>query len=265
MFKRIIIGLFCLLTCLNLAAQKAYSTNPPSWVNGYFKELPNSYIEVISAFGYDLQSARTSAVQEAMSRRSLASGAQANVSIVQGDVQVLSGHDVIVKARVVDEFVLHQSTGYKVWLLIQTAKNPVLEYEPVSVSEEYGFSASAFIPGMAQFKKGSTLKGALFLSGEVACIGGIIIGNILSTQNYNKGQATKDAQLRTQFTDMANMYSTIQYVSLAGAIAVYAWNVIDGITAKGNKHVVTGKAALAAVPYYSPDGMGIGVSLAYRF
>lgn len=259
------LALFCILSCLTMSGQNADSANAPNWVNGYFKELPNSYIEVVSSSGYDLKSARESAMQEAISRRSLASGTQANVSIVQGEVQVLSGHDVIVKGRIIDEFVLHHATGYKVWLLVQMTKNPSLEYEPVKVSDEYGFSPKVFIPGMAQFEKGSTGKGIMFLSGEIVCIGGIVVGNILAAQNYNKGQATKDAKVRAHYTDMANTCSTIQYVSIAGAVALYAWNVIDGITAKGRKHVVTGNAALAAVPYYGPEGMGVGVSLAYRF
>ena len=265
MNKRLFIGLICILSCISASGQNANTSNPPSWVNGYFKELPNSYIEVVSSTGYDLKSARESAMQEAISRRSLASGAQAKVSIVQGEVEVLSGHDVIVKARIIDEYLLHQSTGYKVWLLVQTTKNPSLEYEPVKVSDEYGFSAKVFIPGMAQFEKGSTGKGVMFLGGEIVCVGGIVLGNILATQNYNKGQATKDAKLRAQYTDLANIYSTVQYVSIAGAVAIYAWNIIDGITAKGRKHVVTGNAALAAVPCYGPDGIGVGVSLAYRF
>lgn len=255
----------CILSCFPMAGQNAKTTNPPSWVNGYFKELPNSYIEVVSSSGYDLKSARESAAQEAISRRSLASGTQANVSISQGEVKVLSGHDVIVKARIIDEYILHHSTGYKVWLLVQTTKNPAFEYEPVKVSDEYGFSAKAFIPGMAQFEKGSTLKGALFLGGEIACIGGVVVGNLLAKQSFNKAQASKDAKVRTQYTDLANTYSMVQYISLAGAIAIYAWNVIDGITAKGKKHVVTGNAALAVVPSYSPEGFGVGVSLAYRF
>lgn len=264
--KKILVLSICILSCLSSVGQNTkMNVPPPSWVKGYFKELTNSYIEVVSSSGYDLKNARESAINEAISRRSLASGTQANVSIAQGDIQVLSGHDVIVKARIVDEYILHDSMGYKVWLLVQTAKNPSLEYEPVSVSENYAFSALSFLPGAAQFNKGSNLKGALILGGEVAFIGGAIACNMLSKQNYNKGQATKDAKLRTQYTNTANAYATAQYISLAGAVAVYVWNVIDGITAKGKKHVVTGNAALAAIPYYGPEGMGVGVSLAYRF
>lgn len=265
MDKRILLGLFFVLVCFIASGQNTKSSVPPPWVNGYFNELPNSYIEVVSASGYDLKSARESAMQQAISRRSLASGTQANVSYEQGEVKIMSGHDLIVKARVIDEYILHSSTGYKVWLLVQTTKNPILEYEPVKVSDEYGFSARAFVPGMAQFYKGSTLKGVLFLGGEIACVGGVVVGNIMAKQSFNKGQASKDASVRTYYTDLANTYSTVQYISLAGAIAIYAWNVIDGITAKGKRHVITGNAAIAAIPYYGPEGMGFGVSLAYRF
>lgn len=265
MNRKLIIGLLCSLSCLSLYGQRVSGSNPPSWVNGYFKELPNSYIEVVSSSGYDLKSARESAMQDAISRRSLASGTQAKVSIEQGEVQVLSGHDVIVKARIIDEYILHETTGYKVWILVQTTKNPSLEYEPVKVSDEYGFSAKSFIPGMSQFEKGSTLKGALFLGGEIVFVGGAIVSGILAKQSFNKGQSTSDAKLRAQYTDLANTYLTAEYISIAGAVAIYAWNVIDGIIAKGKKHVVTGSAAITAVPYLAPDNMGLGISLAYRF
>lgn len=254
-----------ILSCLVLTGQNAVPSSAPAWAKGYFEELSNSYIEVVSASGYDLKSAREAAAQEAISRRSLASGTQANVSIAQGEVNVLSGHDLIVKARIIDEYVQHDAGGYKVWLLVQTAKNPVLEYEPVKVSDEYSFSARAFVPGMAQFAKGSSVKGALFLGGEIACVGGIIAGRILSEQYYNKGLESKDASLRSQYENLANTCRTVEYISIAGAVAVYIWNVIDGITAKGKKHVVTGNAALTAVPYTGPTGPGVGVALTYRF
>lgn len=261
MVKRFLIILFCILSGIELAGQNTRTA--PNWVKGYFKELPNSYIETVSASGYDLQMARNNAYNEAMSRRSLATGTQATVKTQQKEIQVQASHDVIVKTRVLDEWTMHTRTGYTVYLLVQTAKNPTLDYEPVMVSEEYPFSAKVFVPGMAQFEKGSTLKGTLFLGGEIVCVGGIVVGSIMAQQCYNKGLASKDASVRKQYTNMANVWGTVRNVSIAGAVAVYAWNVIDGITAKGQKHVVTGRYAFSAAPY--ADYYSVGVSLAYRF
>lgn len=263
--KHLFLFTFAFLSCVSMAGQIAKSSIPPSWVDGYFKEMPNSYLEVVSSAGYDLKTARETAVQEAISRRSLASGTQANVSISQGEVQVMSGHVVIVKARIVDEYILHNSNGYKVWLLVQTAKNPSFEYEPVKVSDEYGFSAKALVPGMAQFEKGSTLKGALFIGSEILFVGGAVTASLLADLNYKKGQSNKNSYARKQYTDLANTLSVIEYICIGGAVAVYTWNVIDGITARGKKHVATGKAALAAIPCVTLGSVGPGLSLAYYF
>jgi hypothetical protein len=50
---------------------------------------------------------------------------------------------------------------------------------------------------------------------------------------------------------------------IAGATALYAWNVIDGIVSKGKKHIQIGDANLKIAPYASPYAGGI--SLAFNF
>ncbi|MBP3471728.1 MAG: hypothetical protein J6K41_05820 [Paraprevotella sp.] len=167
----------CLIALFPLfATGKSYQqTKKPNWVNGYFRELTNSYIEVVSAFDYDLKGAKDKAVKEVISRRSLATGAGATVTISNNNVSVISDHDLIVKARIIDEYVHHTTGGYTAYLLVQTAKNPTLDYESVSVTNEYRFSARAFVPGMAQIYKGSKGKGATIIATEAAAVAGIII------------------------------------------------------------------------------------------
>ena len=89
--------LLCTLFPLLSMGQSAYSGERPDWTKGYFKEMPNSYVEVVSAFGYDLKEARDKAAKEAIHRRSLATGAEASVRIFGDEVKVDSNHDVIVK------------------------------------------------------------------------------------------------------------------------------------------------------------------------
>ena len=136
----------------------SYSAEKPFWVKGYFKEVANSYIEVVSAFDYDLKGAKDKAAKEILRRRSLATGAEVNVKLDGSNVQVASEHNLIVKARIVDEYIDHMPDGYTVYLLVQTAKNPTFTYEPVILSDEYKFSGRVFVPGMAQLYKGSKTK-----------------------------------------------------------------------------------------------------------
>ena len=43
---------------------------------------------------------------------------------------------------------------------------------------------------------------------------------------------------------MKNGWSgTVRNIAIAGAAAVYIWNVIDGMTAKGKKHIVIAELA----------------------
>ncbi len=236
----------------------------PAWVNGYFKEMPNSYIEVVSAFGYDLNEARGKAAEEAIHRRSLATGAEATVSISGNDVNVRSSHDVIVKARIIDEYIHHTSHGYTVYLLVQTAKNPTYQYEPVNVSNEYGFSARVFVPGMAQIHKGSVAKGSIFIAGECLFIAGIVSGQLLANDCYNKSLTEKyNADIRKAYVDKANSYLTMRNISIAGAAAVYVWNLVDGIVAKGKKHVVVGNAALSMSPYADMHSAGLAINITF--
>ena len=70
------------------------------------------------------------------------------------DVKVDGNHNLIAKARVIDEYVERIEPGrYRVYLLVQTAKNPTLGYEHVKVTERYPFSPRVFVPGMAQLQR----------------------------------------------------------------------------------------------------------------
>lgn len=256
--------LLCTLFPLITMGQSAYSGERPDWTNGYFKEMPNSYVEVVSAFGYDLKEARDKAAKEAIHRRSIATGTEASVRIIGDEVKVDSNHDVIVKARIVDEYIHHTSRGYTVYLLVQTAKNPTYQYEPVAVSEDYPFSARVFVPGMAQIYKGSVIKGSLFITGECLFVAGIVTSQMLASNYEKKSHTAKyDAEIRKAYIDKANASLTVRNVSIAGAAAVYIWNIVDGIIAKGNKHIVVGNAALAMTPYVDPYSAGLAFNITF--
>ncbi len=246
------------------AGQGAAFHEKPEWVNGYFKEMPNSYIEVVSASGYDLKEARAKAAGEAIHRRSLATGTEATVSISGDDVNVSSDHEIIVKARILDEYVHHSSRGYTVFLLVQTAKNPGIQYEPVEVSEKYAFSGRIFLPGMAQIHKGSTVKGSLIISGECLFIAGIVGCQLMANDCYNKSLTAKyNADVRKAYVEKANSWLIARNISIAGAAAVYVWNLIDGIVADGKKHIVAGKTALSMAPYADSNSAGLAFNIVF--
>lgn len=252
-FLMIIIG------ALLLQGAYAQTSERPQWTEGYFEEATNSYVEVVSAVGYEPENARKRAMQQVLERRSMASGTQATVSMTGNDVQVKGENDLIAKARVVDEYVERIEAGqYRVYLLVQTAKNPSLSFEPVTLSEKYPFSARVFVPGMAQIHKGSVGKGACFIAGEVVFIGGIVAAECLR-QNYAQQIAmTHNSTLKQHYAKNANICNITRNVCIAGAAAMYVWNVIDGIVAKGEKHIMIGNLAqLRFTPYADYESGGV--------
>jgi hypothetical protein len=124
------------------------------------------------------------------------------------------------------------------------------------------FSPRVFVPGMAQIHKGSTLKGTLFIAGEVAMIGGIVLAESLRASYNSKINTTHSAADKKTYINNAGNWQNIRNGFIAGAAAVYVWNVIDGIVAKGKKRVVVfGNTNLRIMPYATPEAGGVMFAL----
>lgn len=262
--KRVIYILIAIaLFPLAAMGQRYLQEKKPFWVDGYFRELEKSYLEVVSASDYELESARNRAIKEIVSRRSIATGTQASVSMNDNDISVTAGHELIVKARVIDEYVVHTAGGYVVYLLVQTAKNPTYQYETVNVTDKYPFSSRVFVPGMAQLYKGSNIKGVLFITGEIATVGGIIVTECLRTSYKSKFASTHNTEAKKFYAKKSDNMANIRNVCIAGAVALYAWNVIDGIVARGKGHIEIGDTRMRISPYASLQSAGVALSLSF--
>ena len=251
----------CILSLL-FAGQNALSQERPDWVKGYFEEAKNSYIEVVSGEAYNLEEAKTKAIQQVIARRSLTTGTSAKVTLKGGNIEVSDHHDLIISARILDEW---SETTYsnmqKVYLLVQTAKNPTYNMEPVTVSEKYPFSWKVFVPGLAQIDKGSIAKGSIIIGSEVLCVGGIVISECMRVKNLDKINNTKNADHKKYYNDIANNWTISRNSFIVGAAAVYLWNIIDGAVAKGKKHILIGSAGLRISPYADLHSGGLALNL----
>ncbi len=253
--------LLMLLCPLMLMGQYRASVEEPFWLEGYFKDLPHSYIEVVSATGYDAVSAKEKAVSEVISRRSLATGTDAQVRIKNNQISVEAGHDLVVKARVLDEYCRRITDGYVVYLLVQTAKNPTYSYEHVTLTDKYDFSARAFVPGMAQIHKGSTAKGLCIIAAEALAVGSIIVCE--NQRATYKKKMREQPQFAQSYDTKASNWETGRNISIGVAAGIWVYNVIDAIVARGEKHVKIRKNGFAVHPVVMTDGAGL--SFAYRF
>jgi len=262
---RYIIALFfCLLfPCLSVMGQQT-SKERPSWADGFREEYQNSYLKSFSAVGSTMEDARRQALQEVADERSRATGRQYSIRESNGVVTMSSSDELTVAAQVVDEWheVLPNGTC-RVDLLVQTKKNPMYTYEPVSVTTKYPISGRVLVPGMAQLYKGSTTKGIAFIVAEVAAVSGIVVFEGLRSSYDSKINTTKDAKKRQNYIDDTNNMQNLRNGFIAGAVAIYAWNVVDGIVAKGKKHVEVGSVAMQFTPFATPDAVGLSMNIQF--
>ncbi len=237
----------------------------PFWVKGYSSDQDNSVINVVTATGYSEEDARNKAIQLISANQSLATGLRSNVNVDRNGVITATGQDnLTVKAQIRDEYSEYEATGiFRYYLLVQTAKNPSYKLEPVNITNHYKFSPRVFIPGMAQIHKGQTVKGALFISGEIAAVAGVIAFERMRSSYESKIKLTHNATDMKNYIKKADDMKNIRNGFICGAVAIYAWNVIDGIVSKGKSHIEVGNADIAFSPY--SDLQSTGVLMAINF
>ncbi len=144
--------------------------------------------------------------------------------------------------------------------------DPDFEKKLREMNGEYNFSFRVFVPGMAQLHKGSTGKGLFFIIGEVALIGGVVACEGLRASYDSKINSTHNMGNRQDYISKADNMQNLRNGFIAGAAALYIWNVIDGVVAKGKKHVGVDQRMTFA-PYIAPQaGTTVsGVSLTFHF
>lgn len=257
--SRLTIILFMLLG-IGIADAQQVSSKRPEWVDGYFLDLPNTYIEVVKANGTDRSIARDRAAQIIIKHRDRASGGEYKVHVNGQNIEVSGDGTLIVKARVLDEYAEYHGNGnWEVSLLVQTAKNPTNEYELVRVTDNYSFSPRAFVPGMQQLYKGQKTKGIAFIAAEAICVGGVIASESIRSNNETLIGSTRNAKERTKYTDNVNNWSNIRNGFIAGATIVYIWNVIDAASSKGPRHV----EVLSLSPYATQQTYGLALNVRF--
>ena len=255
-------GAVLLTAVLLLAATVFAQQTRPAWADGYFRELPNSYIEVVSGHAASPTVAREAAAQQLAERRNLTTGRHVQVKIEQGNITTEGGDEIVIKSRILDEYTHQLPSGeWEVMLLAQTARHPMYDFEAVHVSDRYPFSARALIPGMAQLHKGQTTKGLLFIGAEVIAVGGVITCEGLRSHNNSLSAATHNARLRMQYTNRAATCATARNLCIAGAASVYVWSLIDALTTRGKRQVILGDASLNLMPTFTSSEMGLLLTL----
>lgn len=131
------------------------------------------------------------------------------------------------------------------------------QYEQSQMNSRKKIIAMSFVPGMAQIKKGSVGKGVGFIASEVALVGGVVATECLQRYYAQQLTMTHHTALQQKYAQYANICNITRNVCIGGVAAVYVWNVIDGIVAKGNTQIPLGTAQLRLTPYADYESGGV--------
>ena len=290
--KQITFAMFILLFAMSMAVSAQSSTElRPSWA--YATPVPpagtNYFLNWGVGEGQDEQSATNAAWADALQKSLHELGV---VGITQQDINAVATQGInavvklnIMKRRVVSatEPIVLGGNRMKIYILIQVQRDVngaddfyslntnsfrdkdfdkrLKEYN-ASITGRYPFSGRVFVPGWAQLYKGSKGKGIFFIVAEAACVGGIVATESMRASYESKYDSTHDADKKRSYANKADNCANLRNGFIAGAAAVYLWNVIDGIAARGKrKAFMLGDAQLRVSPYVAPQTGGFALSL----
>lgn len=290
--KQLTFAMFILLFAMSMAVSAQSSTElRPSWA--YATPVPpagaNYFLSWGVGEGYDEQSATNAAWADALQKSLHELGV---VGITQQDINAVAtqGINAVVKfnrmkRRVVSatEPIVLGGNRMKIYILIQVQRNVngaddfyslntgsfrdknfdkrLKEYN-ASITGRYPFSGRVFVPGWAQLHKGSKGKGIFFILAEAACVGGVVATESMRASYESKYDSTHDVDKKRSYANKADNCANLRNGFIAGAAAVYLWNVIDGIAARGKrKAFMLGDAQLKVSPYVAPQTGGFALSL----
>lgn len=163
----------------------------------------------------------------------------------------------------------HDEQGNYYILYEISKKGDFKPYYPVyTLTEDYNkrrATAYSVIPGMAQLYKGSTGKGVFFISGHAVLIGGIVAMESLRASNESKIASARNMTLRQDYIKNVDNYTNIRNGLIAGTVALYAWNVIDGMVAKGKKqkYQLLSGVDMRIMPYASLNMSGMIMTIKF--
>lgn len=290
--KHLVFVVFVLLFAATTTVSAQSSTElRPSWA--YAIPTPpagaNYFLSWGVGEGHDEQSATNAAWADALQKSLHELGV---VGITQQDINAVATQGInavvkfnIMKRRVVSatEPIVLGGNRMKIYILIQVQRNVngaddfysldtsnfrdkefdkrLKEYN-ASITGRYPFSGRVFVPGWAQLHKGSKGKGIFFILAEAACVGGIVATESMRASYESKYDSTHNSDKKRSYANKADNCANLRNGFIAGAAAVYLWNVIDGIAARGKrKAFMLGDAQFRVSPYVAPQTGGFALSL----
>lgn len=247
--KKLIYLAMCIICTLPLSLK---GQSKPNWATStYNKPLSKSYLEVVVESGKNKDDIIHKAQNEIKRRRKLKVGEE----------------DIWMQSNYIAEYWDNTDQGLTGYFLYQTPNKPDRHnseiIEKVTSTDRYPFSARVFVPGMMQFYKGQKVKATTIIASEVLCIGGFAFAQTRKKYYAAMIGSTNNSNLKQQYANRANTYNYVSYGFLAGAIGVYAWNIIDGLLSRGTPYVSVDGKMISFVPYATPESAGLAITMSF--
>lgn len=251
--KKLLYMAMCIICILPLQisvkGQSKQCERKPYWASPtYYKPLANSYLEVVVESGDNDDDIIFNAQNEIKRRRKLKVGEE----------------NAWIKSGYVGSYWENTDKGRTGYFLYQTPNKPSYQssdIEKVTSTCQYPFSARVFVPGWMQFYKGQKIRASIIIAGEVLCIGGFAFARTKRSYFASMISTTNNAALKQRYAAMANTYNIVSYGFLAGAIGVYAWNIIDGLVSRGVPYVSVDGKMISFIPYATPESTGLALTM----
>lgn len=194
--------------------------------------------------------------------------ASINSAIANGSNYGETSEAMNVPVNKVCEYMQREGSQYVVYVLCQVAQygnvpalfTPFTQCNQLAKSQYIGHS---FVPGLAQIKKGSVGKGTAFIVSEVVLVGGVVAAECLQRYYAQQISMTHNSTLKQRYAQNANICQITRNICIGGVAAVYVWNVIDGIVAKGKPHVSIDGKTLSFMPYATTEDAGLAVNFTF--
>ncbi len=177
--------------------------------------------------------------------------------------------DIHLAFKAADTYITREHNLYSVAVLYEVARNPDnVRYDPVEYTSNYGARGlwrSAIIPGWGQMYKKQYAKGIAILAVEAAAVSVACVAENQRSSYMGKIKATTDPDAIKFYQNKANESKNLRNGLFIGAAAVYVYNLVDAIAAKGRtKYKNPQKPRFAFAPKVTPQNeFGVALNLTF--
>lgn len=265
-------ALFLSLTASGKDGRPRWITQPPVASNNTFeyKVIAIDANAVSEARGlvpkeitHYLETTKSVKIASASSEKVVSTGADVTEQTSFEMKAVVEGEPVTVVAKIIDEY-YEPGRNLGTYYFLVAVGNPKVSsvnFDKVRITDKYGAQGlwrSAICPGWGQMYKGSQAKGLAILCAQVATLGGVVAFEGMRSGYVAKAKA--QPRYAQQYYAKASNRKNIRNGFIAGAAAVYVYNLIDAVAASGTRYVKTSKNKLAFYPSLTPESMGFAVA-----